>query len=153
MKRRAIVVALAVSAGALMWAWPREPGIVRSLERAIEADLPRGIAVEYTDTHGGFHGDGELRAVVTFADPDQAKGFRQEVSGRWSLLPVDGAVLREVRRLWPELPEPEEGYWMYRDRFFEQYGRRCDLNPVLQNCTFALLDPRGLTLYVFQSDF
>ena len=44
-------------------------------------------------------------------------------------------------------------FWFYRDRFQEQYGKKCEFNPVLQNCTFALMDTEQGRLYVLETDF
>ena len=51
------------------------------------------------------------------------------------------------------MPEEPRGFWFYRDRFQEQYGKKCEFNPVLQNCTFALMDTEQGRLYVLETDF
>ena len=50
------------------------------------------------------------------------------------------------------LPQNTEGSWFYRDRYKERYGEVCAYNPVMQNCTFAMLDAETGLLYVLEVD-
>ena len=134
----------------LTWQCLREPTAVRTLESVLVVDLPRGIGVEYTDTHGGFHGDGELNAVVMFQSAKQGERFVRQISDTWMPLPAKTEILSAVRQEWAELPMVEEGYWMFRDRYFEQYGERASYR--LWNSTFAVLDTEEWMLYVFELD-
>ena len=74
--------------------------------------------------------------------------------------PIEPELWEQFRAAWrqngeqiPPLPEEPRGFWFYRDRFQEQYGKKCEFNPVLQNCTFALMDTEQGRLYVLETDF
>ena len=77
-----------------------------------------------------------------------------------STLSIEPELWEQFRAAWrqngeqiPPLPEEPRGFWFYRDRFQEQYGKKCEFNPVLQNCTFALMDTEQGRLYVLETDF
>ena len=40
--------------------------INKRISRSLGIEIPKDIKIEYEDTHGGFHGDGETVAVVEF---------------------------------------------------------------------------------------
>ena len=133
----------------------------KHLEKRLNISLPEGVNIVCGDDHGGFHGDGTLIAIVSF--PDQASldtvwGETENENG-WNDLPVPESIIEPIRQHWEEyggvlapLPETEDGRWFYRDRYKEQYGETCEFNPVLQNCTFGLLDRESGRLYVLESD-
>ena len=135
-------------------------GMERHLEKQLGIDLPAGAAITYEDSHGGFHGDGVLTVVVECSDPDKAEGLIDDISQRWRESPIEPELWEQFRAAWrqngeqiPPLPEEPRGFWFYRDRFQEQYGKKCEFNPVLQNCTFALMDTEQGRLYVLETDF
>ena len=83
-----------------------------------------------------------------------------DISQRWRESPIEPELWEQFRAAWrqngeqiPPLPEEPRGFWFYRDRFQEQYGKKCEFNPVLQNCTFALMDTEQGRLYVLETDF
>ena len=135
-------------------------GMERHLEKQLGIDLPAGAAITYEDSHGGFHGDGVLTVVVECSDPDKAEGLIDDISQRWRESPIEPELWEQFRAAWrqngeqiPPLPEEPRGFWFYRDRFQEQYGKKCEFNPVLQNCTFALMDTEQGRLYVLETYF
>lgn len=135
---------------------PAQVKQLRWLEKQLEVDLPRGAAVEfYEDTHGGFHGDGTLTAVVTFPTPQVAQDFAAGLETPWDelpLVPEEIDIWQAAHQLWEELPQVERGMWYYRDRFFEMYGKPAPNHYVLWNATFALLDTENGALYVLKND-
>lgn len=135
-------------------------GMERHLENRLGIKLPKGAAVIYEDSHGGFHGDGVLTAVVDCSEPDQGKELIETISQSWRESPIGSELWERFQAVWrqnggqiPPLPEEPQGFWFYRDRFQEQYGKKCEFNPVLENCTFALMDTEQGRLYVLETDF
>lgn len=153
------LVLVVVGLGVTAWFLSAGHSMERHLEQRLGISLPEGTNIASTDDHGGFHGDGTLIAVVTVLDKAGQEELQNQVEDKWSAFPVDAAVLEPVRRHWeersgvlPDLPDAESGWWFYRDRYQEQYGEACAFNPVLQNCTFALLDRNSWRLYVLEND-
>lgn len=162
MKKVCLWGALILVAGALcLTAWYFTAGndMERHLEKELRISLPDGVEITSMDSHGGFHGDGTLLAVVTVPDKAEQDALWEQVEDTWSTLPADEAIMEPIRQLWEErcgalplLPDTENGRWFYRDRYEEQYGEKCEFNSVLQNCTFALLDRDSGRLYVLEND-
>ena len=74
MKKVCLWGALILVAGALcLTAWDFTAGndMERHLEKELRISLPDGVEIVSMDSHGGFHGDGTLLAVVTV--PDKAE--------------------------------------------------------------------------------
>ena len=141
------------------WCLSAGNSVEKHLEKQLGISLPDGANIACTDNHGGFHGDGTLIAVVTFPDEAAQNALWEQIDGKWNELPADEYILEPIQRHWeecagvlPPLPDAENGRWFYRDRYEEQYGEKCDRNPVLQNCTFALLDRDSGQLYVLEND-
>lgn len=162
MKKVCLWGALILVAGALcLTAWYFTAGndMERYLEKELRISLPDGMEIARLDSHGGFHGDGTLLAVLTVPDKAEQEALWERVEDTWSALPADDAIMEPIRQLWEErcgalplLPDTEDGRWFYRDRYEEQYGEKCEFNSVLQNCTFALLDKDSGQLYVLKND-
>ena len=123
------------------------------MEGRLGVSIPRQLRTEVEDTHGGFHGDGVCKVVVTFPTQEAAESFAQELPDTWNPLPIeDEALWQAVQGVWPDLPQSDRGDWFYLDRYFAQYGRVCPFNSYLQNATFALLDLDENRLYVLEVD-
>ena len=130
-----------------------------TIENALDLTLPKDCAISCTDDHGGFHGDGTLYAVVEIP-ADAADDFLAALQSDWTALPVTEELRDAYYGEGGEgcgvsygLPEPSAGCYLYRDRYFAQYGERCAFNPVLQNATFAVYDADAARLYVLITDF
>lgn len=100
--------------------------------------------LEEWDTHGGFHGDGDL--FVKLSCPD---GFEERFGLEWQSLPLQGEAYRYFYE-WggvfehPEtgekvIPEIENGYW-----YFQNTGA--------MNWDFALFDCEENILYFYEFD-
>ena len=162
MKKVCLWCALILAVGALcLTAWQFTAGnnMERYLEKELRISLPDGAEIASLDSHGGFHGDGTLIAVVSFPDEEGQEALWAQVEDKWAALPADETMMEPIRQLWEErcgalplLPDTENGRWFYRDRYEEQYGEKCEFNSVLQNCTFALFDRESGQLYVLESD-
>ena len=154
----AFVLAAVLFCGAI-WYFLPGTGVRAHLEERLGISLPAGAEISSVDTHGGFHGDGTLLAMVKLDGQEELDTLRQEVERRWSAAPVDGEMLEQIQDVWSQyagglgsMPAGDAGPWLYRDRYAEQYGERCKFNPVLQNCTFAILDVDAGRLYVLEND-
>lgn len=144
---------------AAVWFVSGGSGTKEHLESRLGLSLPIGTEIVCEDSHGGFHGDGVLAAVVRFPDSQAGESAIQSIAKQWTPLPVEESWMEQFQSMWVEhketlgvLPQHADGFWFYRDRYKEQYGETCSFNPVLQNCTFAMLDSGSGRLYVLEVD-
>ncbi len=155
--------AAALPAGDPSWAVLPELGLELGL------DLRRGQLVEYEDSHGGFHGDGETVAVVTFSEEgawelETCLGY--ELPG-WEKLPLTGDAHQVLyggnswRPLFtgangaPLVPELSNGWFYFLDRqidYKEDYVRESIFSRSSFHFTLAVYDADSRTLYYFQLD-
>lgn len=102
---------------------------LREVSDAVGVDVTGGTLLEHTDSHGGFHGDGESIQCVQLTETQAAelmRGVRE--NGFWHPLPLSEELSAAVygRRtttesfgpLFPEgaVPPVENGVWFFRDR-------------------------------------
>ena len=65
--------------------------------QALGLDLPAVSSISYEDTHGGFHGDGETFAVLTF-EGEAAQQMQALLPAQgWRALPMDGRFAGSLR--------------------------------------------------------
>ena len=135
---------------------------------ALSLDLPEAASISYEDTHGGFHGDGETFAVLTF-DEDAAQEVETLLrDAGWQALPMEGdlaifayggekegvsygyeALVKN------EVPVLENGwYWFFnRDDAAENpYSADGLLGQGSINCTVSAYDADTDTLYFYELD-
>lgn len=105
------------------------------------------ISIElHSDTHGGFHGDGE-ELIVFYPTAEQI----EEIEAEWKKTPVENGIAylifpdseyngTELREYIPE----SEGFWFYenRNQFRDGYS---------YNFTFALFDGEKVYYYEYDS--
>lgn len=131
--------------------------------------IPDSIGIDYEDTHGGFHGDGETLAIVKF-DGDTAQSVRAEIleQADWKRLPLTeslgvmmyGGVKNGITYAYEyaellQMPHIENGYWYFEDRQIESGLSRegQDLFPrASQNFTIAIYDLNTDILYYLEVD-
>lgn len=142
-----------------LWATSNSSGTKGHLESRLGLPFPTGTEIVCEDSHGGFHGDGVLAAVVRLPNSPAGEQAVQSMAEQWTPLPVEEIWMEQFQQMWTEreatlgpLPQNADGFWFYRDRYQEQYGEVCSFNPVLQNCTFAMLDTNTGVLYVLEVD-
>lgn len=96
---------------------------------ALGADVRGGSRAHLTDSHGGFHGDGETVARIQLTD-EQAASFLADIQGNecWHPLPLSENLSAAVYGwrtetegfgpLFPEdtVPMVENGCWFFTDR-------------------------------------
>ena len=170
--RAALFPALLLSAAAL--AGCAAPPAEASLDEVLGLDLAGCIVDADSDTHGGFHGDGETAVILTWEDgsgveaqiaqsdawqplplPEELTavfyGYAYEEDGwsySWGPLAVDedGA---------PLFPTVENGYYFFLDRSDESRNQRSTeglWNRYSFNFTAALYDTDSGTLYYYELD-
>ena len=66
--------------------------INKRISRSLGIEIPKDIKIEYEDTHGGFHGDGETVAVVEFNN-SIGEDIQSEMLNNedWNKLPLRGS--------------------------------------------------------------
>lgn len=117
------------------------------------------IVASEKDTHGGFHGDGESLAVVRLK-----RGGAEELinSANFIPIPMDEELFRfvygdflSVDSLIKEIPAIENGGYLLRDRFAEQYPSE-SAAPIFErmaiNLTLTVVDADSDTVYIFDLD-
>lgn len=161
MKKRffLLIPAAVIVACAALWAISGASGTKRHLESRLGLSFPTGTEIVCEDSHGGFHGDGVLAAIVRFPDSQAGEEVIRSIAEQWTSLPVQEDWMEKFQAVWTDygktldaLPQNIEGFWFYRDRYKERYGEVCYPNPVMQNCTFAMLDAETGLLYVLEVD-
>ena len=161
MKKRffLLIPAAVIVACAAFWTVSGASETKGHLERRLGLSLPTGTEIVCEDSHGGFHGDGVLAAVVRIPDSRAGEDVLRSITEQWTPLPVKEDWMEQFQAVWTDyaktldaLPQNTEGSWFYRDRYKERYGEVCAYNPVMQNCTFAMLDAETGLLYVLEVD-
>lgn len=143
--------------------------INKRMSKSLGIEIPGNIKIDYEDTHGGFHGDGDTTAVVQF-DKSIAENIRSEIENNmdWNSLPLSesldilmyGGVKEGTNYTYNyaellNMPRIENGYWFYEDRQPESIlsSEDQDLFPRLSyNFTIAIYDLDTDTLYYLEND-
>ena len=135
--------------------------------RLIEVKIPKGSEViEFSDTHGGFHGDGVYYEVIQL----DAKGLDTFIedatkTGQWGRLPMSkdlnkfiyGEHTRTYSRGGYGEMMPDDvynGLYYFKDRYLI-YGYSVSgdvFSRYSQNFNFALLDINNGRLYILEYD-
>jgi len=143
--------------------------INKRMSKSLGIDIPGNIEIDYEDTHGGFHGDGETIANIKFGK-SIAENIRKEMADNtdWNSLPLSesleimmyGGVKEGTDYTYNfaellSMPRIVNGYWFYEDRQPESTLSRGnqDLIPLLSyNFTIAIYDLDTDTLYYLEND-
>ncbi len=119
--------------------------------------LPESAVItEYTDTHGGFLGDGDLTATVLLKNDKASEEFIKTVEKKWMKLPIDEEEFSEkyncyfesIKEIFSDIIN-EDGYIFYRDRYFEDNGTHTSFS---YNYTLAFYQPDTRTLHLYALD-
>lgn len=107
--------------------------INRRMSESLGIDIPNQIKIEYEDTHGGFHGDGDTTAIAEFTGV-LAEEIQAEITADsdWKSLPFSedhdmmmyGGVKNGIQYAYDfaellDMPRIENGFWYYEDRQIE----------------------------------
>ncbi len=143
--------------------------INKRISRSLGIEIPKDIKIEYEDTHGGFHGDGETVAVVEFNN-SIGEDIQSEMLNNedWNKLPLSENLdlimyggkkegmdyaynLAELL----DMPSIENGYWFFDNRHSNSISPKEDSNLFNQssfNFTIAVYDIDTQTLYYLEFD-
>lgn len=124
--------------------------ILTEIARELDASLSGGIVLEYWDTHGGFHGDGEIFAMIRGT-------CRFSEDPYWHRLPLSDNVAAALKACLGEeqIPAADKGWYYFRDRHPEALDRGDDsrLNSrASRNFTVAVYDGETDILYYYEYD-
>ena len=134
-------------------------------------DIASGNIETYTDTHGGFHGDGETYSKITFSDDS----FYNEIKNNtdWSPFPLTPNLTVVVYGgtdpngdSWESfikdkndntlIPEITNGYYFFIDRHSDFKNNKKDDSKIFDrhsmNFTLAIYDITSKTLYFYAID-
>ncbi len=139
------------------------------ISRELGVDVSKGEQLAYTDSHGGFHGDGQTFAALKF--PDDTLLNEIASSHDWHPLPLSenltaavygisdgnssvGPYLKDEEGE-PVIPEIQNGYYFFLDRHSESRDSHDDRELFQRfsfNFTIALYDVDTDTLYYVKLD-
>jgi hypothetical protein len=131
-------------------------GKLSDFSKECGVDLTSGTLVSCEDTHGGFHGDGDLFAVISFSDDSVCEEMEQKEG--WKELPLSQNLGTFVYQPYDEnfsIPEIENGYYYFYDRNTKSTDPYDDselLDRYSYNFTFAIYDMDSHTLYWCEID-
>lgn len=142
---------------------------LKRLSETLGVSLKGGQILRYEDSHGGFHGDGIRKVVIQFSDIRTLEAIHEDV--HWKKLPLteqleiiahgeqaDGVYTAPMIKNEdgaPFLPETENGWFWFMDRYSESDDPWDDsdvLNRYAYNFTLAVYDACTNRLYYAEMD-
>ncbi len=143
--------------------------ILSEISKTIGAEVSAGEVMSESDSHGGFHGDGDTIVVIQFADTSFST--QVEENEEWNAMPLtenltalvygirkeDGSVGPMIHSGdgTPAIPEVENGYYYFRDRHSQSTDPTDDsgvLGRASYNFTIAIYDTDSKILYYMELD-
>ena len=139
---------------------------LRTIGKTLDLDLSNAELIQYQDSHGGFHGDGETFAVITLPRIAALEAESRMSYGApwWRPLPLTEELERvlygdgENKALFlsgigdPLLPEVKNGWYFFYDEQGTPYVEESLFSRSSFNFTLAVYDPAHYTLYFFVLD-
>ena len=126
----------------------------------IGSSLPNdSVVISETDSHGGFHGDGEYYSQIQLTK-NGLQEFEKSIDGldgwKKDSLPNDIQLLLSGSNLSKKLPSTiNNGIYYINDRFEKQYPKQKNTNILHRaafNFTVAILDIDTMKLYIYELD-
>ena len=147
----------------------KKNSVLSDISKEIGVDVVAGEVISESDTHGGFHGDGDAVIVIQFTD---TSFFDQIIDDEaWDELPLTENLTALVYGLHtetssigpmihsgdniPVVPEIENGYYYFRDRHYQSKEPKDDtdvLSRASYNFTIAIYDADTNILYYLELD-
>jgi hypothetical protein len=131
------------------------------ISRRVEILVPFSTRLEFNDSHGGFHGDGERLFKVYFSK-EQAEKFKEKIEKNihWKKLPMPELLQDKVSFETEEgmnMPIIENGYFFFLDRHSlaeDKYSsdKIDDKIRSSWNYTVAVFDTDENILYFYELD-
>ena len=143
--------------------------INKRISKSLGIEIPKNIKIEYEDTHGGFHGDGETVVVVEFNN-SIGEDIKSKISNNedWNSLPLSenldlimyGGQKEGIDYAYNlaealDMPPIENGYWFFNNRHSNSISPKEDSNLFNQysfNFKIAVYDIDTQTLYYLEFD-
>ena len=141
----------------------------KEVSKALGINVEGGEELSYSDTHGGFHGDGTKYIVYSFSDETALTSIKQ--SSLWAQLPLDAdlniliyGISDDTESIGPYVtdsngtalfPLVENGYYFFKDRFSgstENHNGADFLSRQAYNLTIAIYDSDAGILYYCEFD-
>ena len=143
--------------------------ILSEISKTIGVDVSAGEVISESDSHGGFHGDGDTVVVIQFADTSFSDQIKE--NELWNAMPLtenltalvygirkeDGSVGPMIQSGdgTPAIPEVDNGYYYFRDRHSQSTDPADDsgvLGRASYNFTIAIYDTDSKILYYMELD-
>lgn len=143
--------------------------VLSEISKTTGVDVSVGEVLSESDSHGGFHGDGDRVIEIQFTDnsfSDQIKDNEE-----WNAMPLTENLTALVYGLHtetstigpmmhkgdnvPVVPEIEKGYYYFRDRHVQSTNPKDDTNVLSRasyNFTIAIFDADTNMLYYLEKD-
>ncbi len=143
--------------------------VLSEISKTIGVDVSAGEMISESNSHGGFHGDGDTVVVIQFADNSFSKQI--EETEEWNTMPLTENLTALVYGVQtegssvgpmihsgdgtPAIPEVENGYYYFRDRHYQSTDPTDDsgvLGRASYNFTMAIYDTDSQILYYMELD-
>ena len=143
--------------------------ILGEISKTIGVDVSAGEVISESDTHGGFHGDGDRVIEIQFSDTFFSNQLKE--NEEWNAMPLTENLTALVYGLHtetssigpmihsednvPVVPEIENGYYYFRDRHSQSTDTKDDTNVLSRasyNFTIAIYDTDTQKLYYLELD-
>lgn len=143
--------------------------ILSEISKTIGVDVSAGEVISESDSHGGFHGDGDMVVEIQFADTSFSDQIKENEV--WNAMPLtenltalvygirkeDGSVGPMIHSGdgTPAIPEVDNGYYYFRDRHSQSTDPTDDsgvLGRASYNFTIAIYDTDSKILYYMELD-
>ncbi len=143
--------------------------VLSEISKTIGVDVSTGEVIFESDSHGGFHGDGDTVIEIQFSDTsfsDQIKDNEE-----WNAMPLTEnltalvyGIRTETSSIGPMIdsgdnvpvvPEIENGYYYFRDRHYESTDPQDDTNVLSRasyNFTIVIFDADANILHYLELD-
>ena len=134
----------------------------RRIGKDLEIKVPYTLDFYYTDSHGGFHGDGVALGRADVKDKDIARLLKNP-KGHWTKTPMPKeleTILYGGESYYSDLAKRldmeniKNGYWMYIDRFGNkrEYMKEKEIDRYINNYSIGLLDLDKKIFYYIKFD-
>lgn len=150
--------------------WVKEAeNVLSEISKTIGVDVSAGEVISESDTHGGFHGDGDRVIEIQFTDTSFSDRLKD--NEEWKAMPLTENLTALVYGLHtetssigpmihsednvPVVPEVENGYYYFRDRHSQSTDPKDDTNILSRasyNFTMAIFDADANILYYLELD-
>lgn len=136
------------------------------ISKQLAIKIPETEKTEYTDSHGGFHGDGLAFGKLTFDSKNRNKmNLQLSKNEDWSALPLPenifilmyggekgGVTYTDCFSEKLGIPEIVDGYYFFWDDLNQSKGDTDLLNRSALNFTLSLYDTKAHILYFMKYD-